>query len=318
MHATTSHRLSPEIDVYPDAEVETFDQVCTQQRVRRPRDPYPQDDGKGCLPEPRPGPNRLRHDLEAGTVILIISVAIVITVAIAAFVLAPRLFEPRLVYDNTPDVPAPFGYRMAWLAVQSTDAARIAEVLHLEAVDAANWRTGIGTMYDERLAQGRVYLSPPIGEWTFVVGLALPQPLGRGFSDKCTPMMLDLAANFPEAQYFLCYAPLDYFAWVRVVDGKLTRAFAIGDEGVIWNKGKPTREEKSLGLRFAEIRSPRSRRGEAEPILPITPTEEQLVDLASAWSLDPTGIGECKKSPGLGYICAAPVRWKPERLRRTG
>ncbi len=250
--------------------------------------------------------------------ILIISVAIVVTVAIAAFVLAPRLFEPRLVFDNTPDQPAAFGYRMAWLAIQSNDPARIAEVLHLEPVDKANWRTGVGTIYDERLSQGRVYLTPAIGEWTFVVGLALPQPLGRNFADKCTPMMLDLAANFPEAQYFLCYAPLDFFAWVRVNDGKLTRAFAIGDEGMIWNKGKPTREEKALGLRFSEVRTGRARKGDAESIMPLHPSEEQLIALAEAWSLDPTAIGETPVSSRLGYICAAPVQWKAERLRRTG
>lgn len=221
-------------------------------------------------------------------------------------------------FDATPDVPAPFGYRMAWLAVHSRDAARIADVLHLEAIDTANWRTGVGTIYDERLSQGRVYLTPPIGEWTFVIGLALPQPLGRNFADKCTPIMLDLAANFPEAQYFLCYAPLDFFGWVRVSEGKLTRAFAIGDEGIIWNKGRPTREEKSLGLRFAEIRSPKGRRGAAESIMPLHPSEEQLIALAAEWSIDPTSIGSNAPSKGLGYICAAPIRWKPERLRRTG
>ena len=70
-------------------------------------------------------------------------------------------------------------------------------------------------------------------------------------------MPFDLASHFPEAQYFLCYAPLDFFGWVRVFDGKLTRAFAIGDEGIIWNKGRPTREEKGLGLRFSEIRTPK-------------------------------------------------------------
>ena len=55
--------------------------------------------------------------------ILVISIAVVITVAIAALVLAPRMFEPRLVYDSTPDMPSPFGYRMAWIAAYVLAAA---------------------------------------------------------------------------------------------------------------------------------------------------------------------------------------------------
>ncbi len=250
--------------------------------------------------------------------ILTIGVSIVVTIAVAAFVLAPRLFQPRLVFDDTPDPPAGFGYRMAWLAIRTTDTSRVAEVLGLDAVEASNWRTGIGTVYDERLSQARVYLTPPVNGWTFVVGLALPQPLSRGFVDKCTPMMLDLAGAFPEAQYFLCYPPMDFFAWARVADGKLVRAFAIGDEGVIWNKGKATKEERGIGLKVAEVRGVKSRKADVGPPMQVYPTEAHVMHLASCWSLDPTTLQGTRADPGIGYVCATPARWKPERLRRTG
>jgi hypothetical protein len=250
-------------------------------------------------------------------VILTIGVFIVVTIAVAAFILAPRMFEPRLVYDATPDPPSPFGYRMAWLAIRTTDAARVAAVLHLDAIEASNWRTGIGTVYDEKLSKGRVYLTPPVNGWTFVVGLSLPQPLGSGFIDKCTPMLLDLAASFPEAQYYLCYAPMDYFAWARVLDGKLVRAFAIGDDGIIWNKGKATREERSIGLKFAEVRGVRQRKSDVGAPMPVYPTDAQVLHLASCWSFDPTSLEGTRAEGGLGYICATPTSWRPERLRRT-
>lgn len=248
---------------------------------------------------------------------LTIAVCIVVTIAIAAFVLAPRMFEPRIVFDRTPDPPAPFGYRMAWLAVHTTDAAQVAEVLKLEPVEISNWKTGIGTMYDEKLSQGRVYLTPPVNGWIFVVGLSLPQPLGRGFVDKCTPMLLDLAATFPEAQYFLSYPPLEFYAWARVMDGKLARAFAIGDEGVIWNKGKATKEERGIGLRTADVRGVKNRKSDVGQALPVYPTEAHVMHLASCWSVDPTSLASAK-AEGTGYICATPMAWKPERLRRTG
>ena len=247
-----------------------------------------------------------------------IGASIVVTIALAAFVLAPRLFEPRLVYDPTPDPPAAFGYRMAWLAIRTNDASRVAEVLNLDAIEIANWRTGIGTVYDERLSQGRVYLTPPVNGWIFVVGLSLPQPLGRGFADKCTTMLLDLAGAFPEAQYYLCYPLMEYFAWARVTDGKLVRAFAIGDDGVIWNKGKATREERGLGLKLGDVRGVKTRKSDVGPPMQVYPTEAHVMHLASCWSFDPTSLAATKADTGIGYVCAAPAKWKPERMRRTG
>ncbi len=249
--------------------------------------------------------------------ILTIGVFIVVTIAIAAFVLAPRMFEPRIIFDDTPDAPAAFGYRMAWLAIKTTDASRVAEELGLEAVETSNWRTGIGTIYDEKLSQGRVYLSPPVNGWTFVVGLSLPQPLGRNFADKCTPMLLDLAGAFPEAQYYLCYPLMDCFAWARVTDGKLVRAFAIGDEGIIWNKGKTTRDERSIGLKFAEVRGVKNRKADVGEPMPVYPTEAHVMHLASCWSFDPTSLEGTKAGTGVGYICVTPPSWRPARMRRT-
>ena len=71
-----------------------------------------------------------------------ICVLIGLTVVIAAFRLAPRLAEGRVVFDQTPDKPAPFGYRMAWLAIRTSNAAQVAEALGVNALQHANWRTG--------------------------------------------------------------------------------------------------------------------------------------------------------------------------------
>lgn len=251
--------------------------------------------------------------------ILTLSVFIVLTLA-AAIVLARRLNPPAIKFDPTPDAPTAFGYRMAWVAVRTSDAGRVAEVLGLGPGQAANWRTGIGTVYDERLGEGFVFVSPPLDGWTFVVGLALPQPLGRGFVDKCTSMLLDLGHAFPEAQYFISYPLLDCSAWARVADGRLLRAFAIGDEGVIWNKGRVTREERALGLAVLEARNPKARRGEPELDV-IPPTEAHVMAVARGWGIDPTLLGTAAKPDkdrGTGFVCEAPLSWRPQRMRRAG
>lgn len=249
--------------------------------------------------------------------ILAIFVLLTATVAIAAFVLAPRLGERRIACDNAPDRPLAFGYRMAWLAVRTHDSERVLNVLRLAALQPADWRSGIGTVYDDELADGHVFVSPPVDGWTFVVGVALPQPLGRSFADKCTPVLLDLAAAFPETQYFCSYPALDYSAWARVLDGKLVRAFAIGEDGLIWNKGRLTREERALGLKLFELRGVRGRRGDTGGPLMLNPTEAHVMELAGMWSIDPTALDEIEAAAGLGILCAPPPRWRPELLRKS-
>lgn len=239
------------------------------------------------------------------------------TIAFAALVLMPRLREERLIFSVVPDLPVPFGYKMSWLALQTEDAAKVVEVLGLGDVIRCNWQSGIGTVYDAELGQARVFVTPPVQGWTFVIGLPLPHPVGRGFADKCTLFLTDLGRHFPDVQYYFTYPLIDVFAWVRIRDGRLVRAFAIGDEGILWNKGRTTREEKALGLKLFELRGVKARKGDAGGEMILYPTEDHVMRVAKGWSMDPTAIGAVPAKAALGYVAQSPITWRPERLRKT-
>lgn len=247
--------------------------------------------------------------------IVAIALMIVVTIAVAAFVLAPRIGEGRVVYEETPDRPPAFGTDMTWLAVRTKDASRLVTALGLDHVYVANWSTGLGTIYDGTLGETRAFVSPPVNGWTFVVARALPQPLGKGFLDKTTPLLLDLGREFIEVQYFLNAPEIDHFAWARVIDGKLVRAFAIGDEGVLWNKGKPGKEEKAMGLKLFELRGVRGRRGDAGNEIVLYPTEQHVMSLAAKWSVAPASLDGARVEAGLGWVGTIPSRWRSERSR---
>ena len=240
-----------------------------------------------------------------------------LTLAAAVYVFAPRMAQGRVVYGTQPDHPASFGYRMAWLAIRTRDTARVHSALGLTEPEVANWQSGIGTVYDEKLGANQVFVSPPLNGWTFVVGTSLPCPMGRTFVDKCTPMLLDLGREFIEVQYFYTFPLVDIYAWARVIDGKLVRAFAVGENGIIWNKGKPTKDEKSLGLKLFELRGVRGRKGDAGGELILHPTEEHVMKLATRWSLDPTMLDAAPFPASMGHIASAPSFWRAERLRKT-
>lgn len=249
---------------------------------------------------------------------MIITIVGMIALTVAgAYWLARAGGEKQIVFAQDPDRPCAFGRSMAWLAVRCDDPQQLLEALHLEEASACNWNSGIGAVYDDWLGASRVFVSPPVDGWVFAVGLALPHPLGGGFVDRCTPMLVDLGGHFAEAQYFFTYPPIDYYAWARVKDGRLVRAFAVSDEGVVWNKGRPSRDERSLGLKLFELRGVRGRKGDAGGELILHPTEDHVLRLASRWGVDPMTLDAVRAAAGLGFIAVAPQSWRAERIRKA-
>lgn len=250
-------------------------------------------------------------------VLLIVIALTAITVVIATVHLAPQMAPGRVIFGVVPDAPTGFGYRMSWLAIRTRDTGAVIEALRLTDPHVANWATGLGTVYHRDLGEAHLFISPPINGWTLVAGLPLPTPASRRFVDKCTPLMIELGATFVEAQFFSSMPAIDYFAWSRMIDGRVVRAFAIGDEGVIWNKGRPTKEEKAMGLKLFEFRGLRGRRGDIGGEMVLYPTEDHLMELAAKWSLDPTRLGRAELPTGLGIVARAPSHWRPERIRKA-
>lgn len=238
------------------------------------------------------------------------------TIGIVTFVLAPALAERRIVFNDFPDHPCGFGPEMAWIAIRSTDLSAIVAALEIGDPISANWNCGIGSVYDADLGENRVFVSPPVEGWVFVVGTCLPHPHGRFFVDKCTPLLAGLSERFGDVQYFACLAELDVYAWVKFAAGRLVRGFGIGDDGVVWRSGRTTREERLLGLKLFELRGVRGRNGDAGGELLMHPTPEHVMGLAGHWSVNPTLLDSEGALPGTGVTGEAPRRWRTERLRK--
>lgn len=207
--------------------------------------------------------------------------------------------------------PIRFGTNMAWLAVRSHDPQRVLDQLYLNDVRAAGWADGLGAVYDRKTSDGAIFVTPAIDGWVLVVGPSLPQPLDGAFIDKCLPLLEDLGERFDDVQYFLSYGSLDLFAWARISGGRLRRTFAQGDNGVFWSRGTPTPEERALGLKFFEVRGIDDRDGDAGGAMILTPTEEQVTQLAARWSIDPGRVVAHSFDQGAtGHLGSSPLTWR--------
>lgn len=248
-----------------------------------------------------------------------VSVALLIagTIVLIARYALPSMGAKRMLLPSEPDTPKPFGSNMAWIAVRSEDSAAIVEALNLTERAQVNWDAGIGAVYDSVLANGYVFVSPPVKGYTFIAGIALPLPAARGFVDKLTPLLMELGVRFKEVQYFASFPVIDFYAWARIEKGRMVRAFAIGDEGVIWDRGRLTPEERALGLKLFEVRGIRGRKGDTGEAIILHPTEQQVLRMACVWSLDPSRLGAVTGEEGAGIIARTPAAWRSERLRKA-
>ncbi|MEM8627770.1 MAG: hypothetical protein AAGF32_07510, partial [Pseudomonadota bacterium] len=258
-------------------------------------------------------------------------VIVVGVLAVTAVVLAAQ----RYVFDAEidPDAPRPFGYGTTWLAVPNATTQDVAEALGLQATQHANWYTGLDTVYDAELDEHYVYVAPPVGGQVFVVGRALPHPVGPRFVDQCRPLLLGLSTRFGAVSYLVSHRELALYGWARIENGRVVRAFAWGDEGVIWNAGSVTQAE--LDLNLTVLSGGHGAQTDAGDDIGY-PDEDDVVRMAAHWNADPTRLGapsgfwagivgvvgglhrwrQGGTADAYGQLAPAPKRWRTRPMAR--
>jgi len=114
-------------------------------------------------------------------------------------------------FDEKPSVPEPFGYKIGWIAVRSTDPNAVAAALPVRSRIAASWHTGIDTAYK---GGGAVFVSPPIGGWVCIIGEWAMGTGERGSFQGVAKAVADLSARFGEAQGYATHRIIEYHHWI--------------------------------------------------------------------------------------------------------
>jgi hypothetical protein len=205
---------------------------------------------------------------------------------LGGFAIIP-VYRPDYSGGTDPDLPVPFGSKAAWLALDTRDTQAVAAALELRDARTATWAEGVRAAY-----QSSIYVTPPLADWTLVVGTALFPPDRVETFTK--PLLERLSRQFDYVQYFCTHREFELHVWACARQGRLVRGYGwLGAKGLtLWNEGAQTREERVLGLSFSDGPSPTG----------ALPDEDSVMQLANLWSIDPTSLNEDCKEPSMGLL----------------
>lgn len=187
--------------------------------------------------------------------------------------------------DDTPDKPVSFGYKTSWLAVKDTNINKIVNDLNIKVIGKANWESGLSAAYNG----GAVFITPPINEWTFVVGL---------YFDNGKDFVSTIAKSIPDFYYFFTERVSETHAWVSVKNKAIIRAFGYsgGNGEILFDYGSPTGEEMSLGLTFEKLRN-----NEWDDDTRI-PNEDDVLAISAAWTINTLEIDNMDEKESIGIV----------------
>lgn len=198
---------------------------------------------------------------------------------------------------DKPTPPEPFGYKIGWLVIRSSDLTAVLQALPIRTESPASWRDGIAAAYDGR----HDFIAPPISghagyQWICVVG-----NWAMGLGDRRSvgaigELIARLSSKFGEAHAYATHRVIEYHHWMMARKGRLVRSFAyLGETGEVYaDQGPLTDIEKTI--RTAKKGSRPAAVGE------WVPDESDAMAVAAEWSFDPTTLSPASGPAVLGRL----------------
>lgn len=213
-----------------------------------------------------------------------------------------------------------FGYKMGWFAIRNANKKNVLTALGFTIIKEVGWNEGIDTIYDD--IDNTVFITPPVNGWTFVIGRLTADAGGEVDVVNVEKFITNLSKQFGEVQAFATHRVVDFHHWMLARNGSLIRSFAYcGENGeVLTNKGKLTQIEESYEwdqlLKFCSDEEDQTDEfdgfsDEGDELDEFwLPDEETVMEVAGAWSINPTEIEDLSLDEGSGILAFAPGNYR--------
>ena len=189
------------------------------------------------------------------------------------------------VFDNRPDMPKQFGYKISWIVIKTDDLDEVITKLNLTNRIIANWSDGINAVYSKKY----VFITPVIDGYICIIANDL---IGQ---DK---IVKKITSQFKEA--FLCQSnrTIDLYCWQKYINGEMSRNYCyMGESGTVISEGVLTAEELNLGFdNFPQ--NDDEMFGEKNVKYPA---EEDVINISKEWGFD-TRFEDYSLGLTTGYV----------------
>jgi hypothetical protein len=163
-------------------------------------------------------------------------------------------------FNQTPDYPQSFGYKISWFALKASDPASVLDALEISDATPSNWECGLAAVYSRVSDESdpRIFVSPPVSGWVLAVSTSWAYPVAieaesqseyqHGIGSRFDVLFLRVMMKFDDVQFFGSHRVSGFVTWARALKGKPVRIFAYADGDVFTNVGEQTPEEAKLGF----------------------------------------------------------------------
>src|SRR5579872_433912 len=106
-----------------------------------------------------------------------------------------------------------------WLAVKSRNPTLVQAALNLHRATPCSWEEGLVEAREDKL-----FISPPVSGWVFVVGTSLPEPAED--VDACYKFLTSLSRKLGHVQFFSVNRVLNHHSWALIENGRVFRGYS--------------------------------------------------------------------------------------------
>lgn len=173
-----------------------------------------------------------------------------------------------------------------WMAVRAQSIDEVPQALQMSDAQPCAWSEGIRQVC---AVNNCIFVRAEIDGWYLICGNALPD---LGYRRTTVEWLCGLP--LPEVCYFAYHKGVDMRYFLKCVNGQIERSYAYIQGEVKQNVGAVTQEETDLDLQFPADDDELFEMG-----FEAVPGEEAIVQLAGAWSVDPTALNPDLQPDGI-------------------
>lgn len=193
-----------------------------------------------------------------------------------------------------PNKPIDFGIKTVWIALKANSSEEVAKYLEFTKQNSVDWIEGTIRAYE-----GEIFITPPLDEWILIHGMGLPSPDSKFGNHESVELLNFLSNKYGEVFLFGNHRVSSVAFWSKSKNGILNRLYVVAD-GIGESIGEPSKLELKWNL--IDLTPGVEAPNEDEWDGYLYPGEDEVIEMAKFWSINPMDISKLQNVEGKGIV----------------